>query len=239
MLPSMRADERTLVALSPLAKMAGRAGRAGRPIAVSVAIPCVRRPPVRRRVLGPASIDPFLLIPRRALAGPTPHEKAPSDGRALCGTIRLARCGGNPLPANLVCARRQLPAATPSGRALALRGVEWSGASACSLLLSHFGLRLMPAEPVLIVGVSRRCRSVACVRADASPNEVYAPCARPQSERCAVPVYRALGRAGKSNEPLPQPLAPSGGPRLGREGSSHASRPGRPPHRQPPRARRR
>jgi hypothetical protein len=52
-------------------------------------------------------------------------------------------------------------------RALALRGVIPPG--------SHLGSPLNPGRAVLARGVSRRWRPVACVRADASPNEVLHP----------------------------------------------------------------
>src|ERR1700760_1948385 len=37
---------------------------------------------------------------------------------------------------------------------------------------SHLGSTLKPGRAVLTLGVSRRSRSVACIRVDASPNEV-------------------------------------------------------------------
>jgi len=40
---------------------------------------------------------------------------------------------------------------------------------------SHLGSPLSPGRAVLTRGVSRRSRSVACIRADASPNEVLHP----------------------------------------------------------------
>lgn len=56
---------------------------------------------------------------------------------------------------------------TPLVRALALHGVSgWSG--------SHLGSTLKPGRAVLTGGVFRRSRSVAFVRADASPSEVHA-----------------------------------------------------------------
>ena len=148
-------------------------------------------------------------LPRRA-RGRGPTKYAPSDGRARRRTIHLPhgstgtllcqkgqpvggpRCGDirGRRPAVLSPA---WPAITPSSRASALRGVEWSGGP----LLSHLGLRLMPAEPVLIVGVSRRCRSVACVRADASPNEVYAPHASARVPGAAHDQYTARGPCGQ------------------------------------------
>ena len=56
---------------------------------------------------------------------------------------------------------------TPLDRALALHGV--SGDSG-----SHLGSTLKPGGAVLTLGVFRRSRSVACIRADASPSEVLA-----------------------------------------------------------------
>jgi hypothetical protein len=56
---------------------------------------------------------------------------------------------------------------TPLVRALALHGV--SGESG-----SHLGSTLKPGGAVLTLGVFRRSRSVACIRADASPSEVLA-----------------------------------------------------------------
>src|SRR5271168_2189116 len=56
---------------------------------------------------------------------------------------------------------------TPLVRALALHGV--SGDSG-----SHLGSTLKPGGAVLTLGVFRRSRSVACIRADASPSEVLA-----------------------------------------------------------------
>lgn len=54
--------------------------------------------------------------------------------------------------------------ATPLVRALALHGV--------AMLRSHLASPLRPGRGVLIRSVSRRLGSVACVREDASPNEV-------------------------------------------------------------------
>jgi hypothetical protein len=63
-------------------------------------------------------------------------------------------------------ARRERPEGTPLVRALALHGV--SGDSG-----SHLGSTLKPGGAVLTLGVFRRSRSVACIRADASPSEVH------------------------------------------------------------------
>jgi hypothetical protein len=57
---------------------------------------------------------------------------------------------------------------TPLVTALAIHGV--SGDSG-----SHLGSTLKPGEAVLTLGVSRRSGSVACIRVDASPNEVLTP----------------------------------------------------------------
>ena len=60
------------------------------------------------------------------------------------------------------------PARTPLVRALALHGV----ARPSGRLRSHLASPLMPGRGVLIRRVSRPVGSVACVRGDASPNEV-------------------------------------------------------------------
>jgi hypothetical protein len=63
--------------------------------------------------------------------------------------------------------RQSTSRCTPLVRALALHGVsENSG--------SHLGSTLNPGGAVLTLGVSRRSRSVAYIRADASPSEVLA-----------------------------------------------------------------
>src|SRR6202167_987474 len=64
-------------------------------------------------------------------------------------------------------ARRKRPEGTSLAGALALHGV--SGDSG-----SHLGSTLKPGGAVLTLGVFRRSRSVACIRADASPSEVLA-----------------------------------------------------------------
>jgi len=56
---------------------------------------------------------------------------------------------------------------TPLVRALALHGVSGNSGS-------HLGSTLKPGGAVLTLGVSRRSRSVAYIRADASPSEVLA-----------------------------------------------------------------
>jgi hypothetical protein len=56
---------------------------------------------------------------------------------------------------------------TPLVRALALHGVS-------GLAESHLGSTLSPGRAVLTLGVFRRSRSVAYIRADASPSEVLA-----------------------------------------------------------------
>src|ERR1700691_5111565 len=69
--------------------------------------------------------------------------------------------------------KRHVPHAAPQGttgvtslvRALALHGVA-------SRMRSHLASPLKPGRGVLIRSVSRRLGSVACVREDASPNEV-------------------------------------------------------------------
>jgi hypothetical protein len=86
----------------------------------------------------------------------SPHLLAARAHRGACtvhtGRGDIGRCAG----------RR-----TPLDRALALHGV--SGDSG-----SHLGSTLKPGGAVLTLGVFRRSRSVACVRADASPSEVLA-----------------------------------------------------------------
>jgi hypothetical protein len=61
--------------------------------------------------------------------------------------------------------RQQAGSRTPLVRVSALHGV--SGESG-----SHLGSTLNPGGAVLTLGVSRRSGSVACIRVDASPNEV-------------------------------------------------------------------
>ena len=56
---------------------------------------------------------------------------------------------------------------TPLDRALALHGVSRKTGS-------HLGSTLKPGRAVLTLGVFRHLRSVACIRADASPSEVLA-----------------------------------------------------------------
>ena len=63
-------------------------------------------------------------------------------------------------------AQRERPEGTPLAGALALHGV--SGDSG-----SHLGSTLKPGGAVLTLGVFRRSRSVAYIRADASPSEVH------------------------------------------------------------------
>jgi hypothetical protein len=63
-------------------------------------------------------------------------------------------------------AQRERSEGTPLDRALALHGV--SGDSG-----SHLGSTLKPGGAVLTLGVFRRSRSVAYIRADASPSEVH------------------------------------------------------------------
>ena len=65
---------------------------------------------------------------------------------------------------------------TPLVRALALHGV--SGDSG-----SHLGSTLKPGGAVLTLGVFRRSRSVACIRADASPSEVLASVMVPSNSK--------------------------------------------------------
>jgi hypothetical protein len=62
---------------------------------------------------------------------------------------------------------------TPLDRALALHGV--SGPEQKCKAGSHLGSTLKPGGAVLTLGVFRHLRSVAYIRADASPSEVLAP----------------------------------------------------------------
>ena len=57
---------------------------------------------------------------------------------------------------------------TPLVRASALHAVSGNSGS-------HLGSTLKPGGAVLTLGVSRRSGSVACIRVDASPNEVLTP----------------------------------------------------------------
>src|ERR1700728_2836092 len=86
----------------------------------------------------------------------SPHLLAARAHRGAC-TVHTGRGGPG----------RRAGRRTPLNRALALHGV--SGESG-----SHLGSTLKPGGAVLTLGVSRRSRSVACIRADASPSEVLA-----------------------------------------------------------------
>ena len=70
---------------------------------------------------------------------------------------------------------------------------------------SHLGSSLNPRGAVLTGGVSRRSGSMACVRADASPNEVLAEeCCTPHS-REVNPHVRQLPILNESFIPFPKP----------------------------------
>src|ERR1700749_401296 len=75
--------------------------------------------------------------------------------------------------------------ATSLVRALALHGV--------AMLRSHLASPLRPGRGVLIRSVSRRVGSVACVREDASPNEV-SDLEHPQDAGCASPLSNRVRR---------------------------------------------
>ncbi len=171
-LPTL-ADERDDAARSALAN---KAVRARVPVDVSVAIPCVHRPRAGRRLLGPASMKspPF---PRGAPDARLSHrqQKTPSRSRErhnmtsanISGqacergesapSVSTDTTGDTGTPTAMPTA--SILAATPSWSSFSTaRRRARSGAQPCTLdSPSHFGLRLIPAEPVLIVGVSRRC----------------------------------------------------------------------------------
>jgi hypothetical protein len=93
-------------------------------------------------------------------------------GRTVVGTHRspprrrAPRCR-RILVRSVECRRRTGGLRHPLVRASALHGVPQPRKAG-----SHLGSPLRPGRPVLTGGVSRRWGSVACVRADASPNEV-------------------------------------------------------------------
>ena len=172
----IRADKRGNAAISPLANLAGLGRRL---VDVAVANHCTRRPGDGRRLLGPASIrsPPFTSprAPTRTGVTRTGHEKRPlnREGAATPGISTKARGRRRqrrharepwrgrperPAHASATPPARHVLMATPPGRASALRGVESEhDVRTRSKVPSHFGLRLTPAKPVLIVGVSRRC----------------------------------------------------------------------------------
>ena len=86
---------------------------------------------------------------------------------------RRSRARLSVIPPQTAPHKRHVPPAAPEGaaavtslvRALALHGVA-------SRMRSHLASPLKPGRGVLIRSVSRRLGSVACVREDASPNEV-------------------------------------------------------------------
>src|ERR1700753_2002679 len=92
------------------------------------------------------------------------------------------------------CARRR----SPLDRALALHGV--SGPTKKCKTGSHLGSTLKPGGAVLTLGDFRRSRSVACIRADASPSEGLANAiVPPNSDR----VNSAHGHESRKR-PLPE-----------------------------------
>ncbi len=76
---------------------------------------------------------------------------------------------------------------TPLVRALALHGVSGSVGAG-----SHLGSTLNPGGAVLTLGVFRRSRSVACIRADASPSEVLAQAIVASQRRSVKPGCHTL-----------------------------------------------
>ncbi len=90
---------------------------------------------------------------------------SPPLGRGHTWMCRFHRMLGRQL-------RRVSEDRTPLVRASALHGV--SGPATTPRDGSHLGSTLKPGGAVLTRGVFRRSGSVACVRADASPNEVLA-----------------------------------------------------------------
>jgi hypothetical protein len=106
--------------------------------------------------------------------GPDPNETVTGLGYGLSlGLISphllaaRAHSGASTVHAGRGGTSRRAGRRTPLDRALALHGV--SGESG-----SHLGSTLKPGRAVLTLGVFRRSRSVACIRADASPSEVLA-----------------------------------------------------------------
>jgi hypothetical protein len=95
---------------------------------------------------------------------PDRNQKVIDLGR-VCGPHLLRPCTHAEVEERSI-ARRERSEGTPLDRALALHGV--SGDSG-----SHLGSTLKPGGAVLTLGVFRRSRSVACIRADASPSEVH------------------------------------------------------------------
>ena len=106
--------------------------------------------------------------------GPDPNETVTGLGYGLSlGLISphllaaRAHSGASTVHAGRGGTSRRAGRRTPLDRALALHGV--SGESG-----SHLGSTLKPGRAVLTLGVFRCSRSVACIRADASPSEVLA-----------------------------------------------------------------
>jgi hypothetical protein len=90
----------------------------------------------------------------------------------------------------------RLPLEPPSVRALARHGVSERIRAGGS----HFGSTLKPKRAVLTLGIFRRSRSVAYLRADASPDQVHALTIvptkppTPSQNRPAAPLgWRAIG----------------------------------------------
>jgi hypothetical protein len=88
------------------------------------------------------------------------HHSPPRRRAPWCQTKNQLQCEAPAPQCDLAGSRH------PLVRALALHGVPRTVAG------SHLESPLRPGRPVLTRGVSRRSGSVACVRADASPNEV-------------------------------------------------------------------
>ena len=122
----------------------------------------------------------------------------PGHGRTARTTRRRADYGPDYCPSRLLPVPAAQRASQPYGkgqpgalgsaapqlvRALALHGV-------IPVRGSHLGSPLGPGRPVLIRSVSRRVGSVACVREDASPNEVSGQTAhRIRQPRRYLPAY--------------------------------------------------
>jgi hypothetical protein len=109
---------------------------------------------------------------RRTIHATSTSSPPPPDGTPAAEARRAKHCP------------TKRSGSTPLVRALALHGV--SGDSG-----SHLGSTLKPGGAVLTLGVFRRSRSVACIRADASPSEVLASVIVP-SNSTRVNLARAI-----------------------------------------------
>ena len=93
-----------------------------------------------------------------------PDYQSPSQRLPQAGALARAFTYGTTKEACSSAAPGDAARVTSLVRALALHGV--------AMLRSHLASPLRPGRGVLIRSVSRRLGSVACVREDASPNEV-------------------------------------------------------------------